>query len=125
MKGAIPVSNVAGPFQKDIWLFVQRRTHTCTSCKYKGHFTRLCKSLRKIVNIVNTQTVDNADFIPSDHPDVNMDYVNRECFGLINAWSESGQSETDDYSVLNVTTILDDDGKELKKLLNIGLVKEN
>ena len=45
--------------------------------------------------------------------------------GIINAWSESGQSENDDYSVLNVTTIFDDDGKELKKILNIGLGKEN
>ena len=33
--------------------------------------------------------------------------------------------ENDDYSVLNVTTIFDNDGKELKKLLNIGLGKEN
>ena len=41
------------------------------------------------------------------------------------SWSESGQSENDDYSVLNFTTIFDNDGKELKKLLNIGLEKEN
>ena len=54
-----------------------------------------------------------------------MDHINRECFGLINAWSETGQSENDDYSVLNVTTIFDDDGKELKKLLNTDLGKEN
>ena len=33
--------------------------------------------------------------------------------------------ENDDYSVLNFTTIFDNDGKELKKLLNIGLEKEN
>ena len=51
--------------------------------------------------------------------------MDRECCGVINAWSESGQSENDDYSVLNVTTIFDNDGKELKKLLNIGLGKEN
>ena len=36
-----------------------------------------------------------------------------------------GQSNNDDYSVLNVTTIYDDQGKELKKLLNIGLGNEN
>ena len=42
---------------------------TCTSCKYKGRFTRLCKSCRKkVVNIVKSQTVDNAEYIPSDHP---------------------------------------------------------
>ena len=51
--------------------------------------------------------------------------MDRECCGVINAWSESGQSENDDYSVLNVTTIFGEDGKELKKLLNIGLGKEN
>ena len=38
---------------------------------------------------------------------------------------ESGQSENDYYSVLNVTTIFEEDGKRLKKLLNIGLGKEN
>ena len=41
------------------------------------------------------------------------------------SWSESGQSENDDYSVLKFTTIFDNDSKELKKLLNIGLGKEN
>ena len=39
--------------------------------------------------------------------------------------SESAQSEIDDYSVLNVTTIFDDDGEKLKKLISIGLEKEN
>ena len=43
----------------------------CTSCKYKGQFTKLCKSRRKNVNIVNTQIVDKTDFNQSDHPDVN------------------------------------------------------
>ena len=37
----------------------------------------------------------------------------------------TGQSDNDDYSVLNVTTIYDNQGKELKKLLNIGRGKEN
>ena len=54
-----------------------------------------------------------------------MDHVNRDCCGVSNAWSDCGQSENDDYSVLNVTTIFDDNGKELKKLLNFGLGKEN
>ena len=54
-----------------------------------------------------------------------MDRLNRGCCGVINTWSESGQSENDDYSVLNVNTIFDDDGKELIKLLNSGLGKEN
>ena len=100
---------------------------TCTTCKYRGHFTRLCKSCRKNVNIVDSQIVNNTDSnYPSEQPDVNNDRVNRECCGVINAWSESGQSDNDDYSVLNVTTIYDDhQGKELKKLPNIGLGSEN
>ena len=98
---------------------------TCTSCNFIGHFIRLCRSRRKNVNIVNTQFVDNTDFNPSHTPDVNTDHVDRECCGVINAWLESGQSENDDYSVLNVPTIFGEDGKELKKLLNVGLGKEN
>ena len=74
---------------------------------------------------MNVQIVDNADSNPSEHPDASLDHVTRECCGVINAWSESGKSETDDCSVLNVTTMFEDDGKELKKLLNIGLGKEN
>ena len=75
--------------------------------------------------MVNTQIVDNTDFSPSDHADVNSDHVNREFCGVIKSWLESGQSENDNYFVLNITSIFDDDGKELKKLLNIGLGKEN
>ena len=60
---------------------------TCTSCKFKGHFTRLCRSRRKNVNIVNTQIVDNTDFNPSDIPDAKTDLTDRECCGVMNAWS--------------------------------------
>ena len=114
-----------GSFSKGHLAVCPAKDTTCTTCKFKGHFTRLCRSRRKNVNIVNTQIVDNTDFNPSDIPDVYTDHTDRECCGVINAWSESGQSENDDYSVLNVTTIFDNDGKELKKLLNIGLGKEN
>ena len=114
-----------GTFSKRHLAICPAKKISCTTCKYKGHFTKLCKSRCKNVNIVNTQIVDNRDFNPSDHPDVNMDHVIRECCGLINAWPESGQSDNDYYSALNVTTIFDNDGKELKKLLNIGLGKEN
>ena len=51
------------------------------------------------------QTVGNTNYNPSDHTDVNMDRVNRECFDVMNAWSESGQSDNDDCFVINVTTI--------------------
>ena len=63
---------------------------TCTSCKDCGHFTKLCKSRRKNVNIVDSQIVHNIDCnYPSEQPDVNNDPVYRECCGVINAWSES------------------------------------
>ena len=84
-----------GTFSKGHLAVCPAKDTSCTACKYKGHLTKLCKSRRKNVNIVNTQIVDNTDFIPSDHPDVNSDHVNREFCGVINAWSESGQSEND------------------------------
>ena len=78
------------------------------------------------MNIVDSQIVHNTDCnYPSEQPDVNNDRVNRECCGVINSWSESGQSGYDDDSVLNVTTIYDNLVKELKKLQNIGLGKKN
>ena len=114
-----------GNFAKGHLAVFPAKDTNCTSCKYKGHFTRPCKSRRRNVNIVNNQFVDDTDFNLSDIPNVNTDHVNRECCGVINAWSESGQSENDDYSVINVTTVFDNDGKELKILLNMGLGKEN
>ena len=111
-----------GTFSKGHLAVCPAKNTTCTCCKYKGHFTRLCKSRRRNVNLVNNQIVDDTDL---NLPDVNTDHVHRECCGFINAWLESEQSENDDYSVLNVTTIFDNDGKELKKLLIIGLGKEN
>ena len=113
-----------GTFSKGHLAVCPAKDTTCTSCKNKSQFTKLCKFCFKNVNIVNTQTVDNTDFNPSDQPDVNFDNVNKKCCGVMIAWSRSGQTENGDYSVLNVTTIFDDDGKELKKLLNIGLGKE-
>ena len=40
---------------------------------------------------------------------------------MINAWNEYGQSDDDDFSVLSVRTIYDENGLETKKLLNIDL----
>ena len=45
--------------------------------------------------------------------------------GFINAPTEAGISDNDDYSVLNETRFFVFDGKDLKKLLSIGLEKEN
>ena len=58
---------------------------------------------------MDSQIVNNTDHnYPSEQPDVHIDRANRECCGVINAWSDSGQSDNDGYSVLNVTTIYDD-----------------
>ena len=63
-----------GTFSKGHLAGCPAKETTCTSGNFKGHFTRLCKLRRKNVNIVNTYIVDNTDFNPSDHPDVNMDH---------------------------------------------------
>ena len=100
-----------GIFSKGHLAVCPAKDTICTSCKFKGHFTRLCRSRRKNVNIVNIHIVDNTDFNPSDILDVNTDHMDKECYGVMNAWSESGQSENDDYSVINATTIFGEDGK--------------
>ena len=61
-----------GNFSKGHLEVCPAKDTTCTSCKYKGHFTRFCKSRRQNLNIVNNQTVDKTDFNPSDLPDVNQ-----------------------------------------------------
>ena len=52
----------------------------------------------QIVNTVHdSQFVNNTDCnYLSERPEVNNDRVNREGCGVINAWSESGQSDNDD-----------------------------
>ena len=50
-----------GNFSKGKLAVCPAKDTTCTSCKFKGPFTRLCKSRRKSVNIVNTQIVDLRD----------------------------------------------------------------
>ena len=54
-----------GTFSKGHLAVCPAKDTTCTSCKYKGHFTRLCRSRRRSVNKVNNQIVDNTDFNPS------------------------------------------------------------
>ena len=112
----------AGTFSKGHLALCPVRDTTCTSCKYRGHFTRLCQCRGKNVNIVYSQIVHNTGCnYPSEQPDVNNYRVNRECCGVINAWSESRQSDNDGYSVSNITTIYHIQRKELKKFLNIGI----
>ena len=45
--------NCGGTFSKGHLAVCPAKDTTCSSCKYKGHFTKLCKSRRKIVSIVN------------------------------------------------------------------------
>ena len=40
---------------------------------------------------------------------------------MINAWTDKGINDNDDYSVPNIRTIYDTNGLETKKLVNIGL----
>ena len=75
-----------GTFSKGLLAVCPAKDTFCTSCKHKRHFTKLCKSRRKNVSLVNTQIVDNTDFNPWDYPDVNSDHVNREFCGVINAY---------------------------------------
>ena len=68
---------MAGFSQKDTLLFVELGTRLVHPVNKKAISPDSVKSRRKNVNIVNTQIVNNADYNPSDHPDVNMDHVNR------------------------------------------------
>ena len=88
-----------GTFSKRHLAVCPAKDITCTSWKYRENFVRLCKSNRKNVNCVDSQIVHNTDCnYPSEQPDVNNDPVSREYCGVINAWSESEQSNNDDYS---------------------------
>ena len=92
----------------------------CNICKYKGPFGRLCKpkgrkpAVNTVEESVNSQ---NCSYSPED-----LQARSEEDFcGVINAWTEEGISDNDDYSVLIIRTIYDINGKETKKLVNIGL----
>ena len=80
---------------------------------------------------MNVKTVDTYNFVNSDvQSPIQQSIYNslnsqNEFCGVIKPWTEAGLSDNEDYSVSNVTTIFDSDGKELKKLLNIDLGKEN
>ena len=92
----------------------------CNVCKYKGHFGRLCKSKGRnsAINFVE-ETVNSHNCSYSSE---GLQARSEENFcGVINAWTEEGISDNDDYSVLNIRTIYDTNGLETKKLVNIGL----
>ena len=92
----------------------------CNTCKYKGHFGRLCKSKGKkpALNIVDEAV--NSQYCSYSPEDLQARSKENFC-GVINAWTEEGTSDNDDYSVLNIRTIYDTNGLETKKVVNIGL----
>ena len=92
----------------------------CNICKYKGHFGRLCKSkgTKPAVNTVD----ESVNSQSCSYSQENLQARSNENFcGVINAWTEEGTSDNDNYSVLNIRKIYDTNGLETKKLVNIGL----
>ena len=88
---------------------------TCNICKYKGHFGRLCKSKERTPTINNVEEVlsnQNCSYSP-ENPQTRKD---ENFCGVIDAWTEEGASDYDDYSVLNIRTIYDTNRLETKKL---------
>ena len=78
----------------------------CNICKYKGHFGRLCnwKGRKPAVNIVDETVIgQNCSYSPEDLQARSEENL---C-GVINAWTEEGISDNDDYSVFNIRTIYD------------------
>ena len=93
---------------------------TCKNCNYKGNFAIIYKSRNKrpTVKTVNDNYVntENSTYVS---PESSWG-ENQESCNVINAWYEYGQSDVDDFSVLSVRMIYDENGLETKKLLNIG-----
>ena len=100
---------------------LQAKDITCKNCNYKGHFAKLCKSRNKrpTVNTVSDNYVntENCTYTPPE----NSWMEEKESCDVINAWNEYGQSDNDDFSVLSVRTIYDNNDLETKKLLNLGI----
>ena len=94
---------------------------TCKNCNYNGHFAKLCKSRNKkptknTVSDIYVNT-ENCTYTPPE----NSWMEEKELCDVRNAWNEYGQSDDDDFSVLSVRTIYDNNGLETKKLLNLGI----
>ena len=69
----------------------------CTSCNFKGHFTKNCKSRRQNVIILKNHEIVNGKLVnPSDQPAVNK-HVHKKGCCVINAWLETGRHDNDDY----------------------------
>ena len=105
--------------------FTEKHLNVCTAkeilyniCKHKGHLGRLCKSKgrRPVLNNVRDVNGQNCPYSPGDSQ---LNSEKKFC-GRLNAWTEEGTSDNNDYSVLNIRTIYDDNGLETKKFVNIG-----
>ena len=86
--------------------------------KYKGHLGRLCKSKgrKPAVNTVEESVISqNCSYSPEDL----LARIEGNFCGVINAWTEEGISDNDEYFVLNIRTIYDTIGMETKKLVKI------
>ena len=92
----------------------------CNICKFKGHFRKLCKSKGRRPTLNNVEEVVNSQNCPYSPEDPRAKIEQNFC-GAINAWTEEGISDNDDYSVLNIRTIYYTNGLKTKKLVNIGL----
>ena len=92
----------------------------CNIWKYKGHFGTLCKSkgwksvVNKVEDNVNNQ---NCPFSPRE----SQGNSEENFCGIINAWTEEGKNENNDYSVLNIRIIYNDNSLGTKELVNIEL----
>ena len=62
------------------------------------------------------------NLISVDQPVVN-NLEHKECDSLNIAWKEAVQNDNDVFWVINVTTLFDDERKEIKKLLTFPLGK--
>ena len=92
----------------------------CNVCKYKGHFERLCKSKGRKPAVNTVEEVVNSQNCPYSPKDPQARIEENFC-GVVNAWTEEGISENDDYSVLSIRVIYDTNGVETKKLVDVGL----
>ena len=106
------------PFSKGNLNVCPAREFIRKNCNFKGHFAKYENQIKKIYCkdckwLLNSE---NCKYVPSQV----FWNENQETCGVINAWNESSQSEVDDYSVMGVRTIYDQNGVKTKKLLKIG-----
>ena len=109
------------PFTKGHLNVCPAKDIICKNCYSKGYFAKLCKfrNKRPTVNTVNDNYVktENCTYVS---PESSWG-ENQESCDVINTWNECGQSDDDDFSVISVKTIYDENGLGTKKLLNRGL----